>query len=146
MTTCHFPQFTARYPTYCHILEIIFLSQVVYVATYAYFILALVGYQELSSEPDLFFPFFLVLKFIFFIGWLKVSVGISGFYVFHEYNKVASAINHPFGDDEDDFQIGELISRHVWVRKSFLRLLKGSISQSGHRQDPVPVQGSPDAP
>ena len=30
--------------------------------------------------------------------------------------KVASAINQPFGDDEDDFQIGELISRHVWVK------------------------------
>ena len=47
----------------------------------------------------MFFPVFLVLKFVFFIGWLKV----------------AGAINHPFGDDEDDFQIGELISRHVWV-------------------------------
>ena len=52
---------------------IIFDLQVVNVATYAYFLLALVGYQELSSEPEMFFPFFLVLKFTFFIGLLKVS-------------------------------------------------------------------------
>jgi len=84
-------------------------SQVVYIATYSYFILALVGYQELSSEPELFFPFFLVLKFIFFIGWLKV----------------ASAINNPFGDDEDDFQVGELISRHVWAAGKILTQYRG---------------------
>ena len=28
---------------------------------------------------------------------------------------MAEAIAHPFGHDEDDFQIGELISRHIWV-------------------------------
>ena len=49
-----------------------YLLQVVYVATYAYFLLALVGYQILSEEPEIFFPFFLVLKFVFFIGLLKV--------------------------------------------------------------------------
>ena len=47
-------------------------SQVVNVATYVYFILALIGYQELHSEPELFFPVFLILKFVFFIGLLKV--------------------------------------------------------------------------
>ena len=47
--------------------------QVVYVATYAYFLLALVGYQILSEEPEIFFPFFLILKFVFFIGLLKVD-------------------------------------------------------------------------
>ena len=46
--------------------------KVVYVATYSYFILSLVGYQQLDSEPEMFFPVFLVLKFVFFIGWLKV--------------------------------------------------------------------------
>jgi len=85
-------------------------NQVVNVATYAYFLLALVGYQELSSEPEMFFPFFLVLKFTFFIGLLKV----------------ASAINYPFGDDEDDFQIGELISRHVWATGKILSQYKGA--------------------
>ena len=59
------------------IVFLIFYFQVVNVATYAYFLLALVGYQELSSEPEMFFPFFLVLKFTFFIGLLKVSAGFS---------------------------------------------------------------------
>ena len=47
-------------------------EQVVYVATYSYFILSLIGYQQLNSEPEILFPVFLVLKFVFFIGWLKV--------------------------------------------------------------------------
>ena len=44
-----------------------------YVATYSYFFLSLIGYQQLNSEPEMFFPVFLVLKFVFFIGWLKVG-------------------------------------------------------------------------
>merc|ERR1711953_627635 len=84
-------------------------SQVVYVATYSYFFLSLIGYQQLNSEPEMFFPVFLVLKFVFFIGWLKV----------------AGAINHPFGDDEDDFQVGELISRHVWATGKILSQYRG---------------------
>ena len=91
----------------------------VYVATYAYFLLALVGYQELRSEPEMFFPFFLVLKFTFFIGLLKVSIEHLRNDQMSKF-KVASAINYPFGDDEDDFQIGELISRHVWVSRAKL--------------------------
>jgi hypothetical protein len=75
--------------------------QVVDVATYFYFAMSLVGSQELeTSEARLYFPIILVLKFVFFVGWLKV----------------ADAIAHPFGEDEDDFQIGELVSRHIWVR------------------------------
>merc|ERR1719431_1267402 len=75
-------------------------KQVVNVAIYSYFALSLVGNQHLESDPETFFPIFLVLKFIFFIGWLKV----------------AAAISNPFGHDEDDFQIGDLISRHIWVK------------------------------
>ena len=48
------------------------MLQVVDVAIYFYFALSLVGNQELESHPEMFFPIFLVLKFIFFIGWLKV--------------------------------------------------------------------------
>lgn len=79
-------------------------KQVVDVAIYFYFALSLIGNQELESHPEMFFPIFLVLKFIFFIGWLKV----------------AEAIAHPFGHDEDDFQIGELISRHIWATGKLL--------------------------
>ena len=45
------------------------------VTTYAYFSLALVGYQDLEDDEghvDIYFPFFLVLRFILFIGLLKV--------------------------------------------------------------------------
>ena len=48
--------------------------QVVVVATYFYFGLSLIGSQELDTDDaQMFFPIILVLKFIFFIGWLKVS-------------------------------------------------------------------------
>ena len=48
--------------------------QVVNVATYFYFGLSLIGSQELDTDAaQMFFPIILVLKFIFFIGWLKVG-------------------------------------------------------------------------
>jgi len=59
-------------------------SQVVNIATYSYFALELIGDQELSADPRVGFPFFLVLKFILFIGILNVS----------------RAIDDPLGDDE----------------------------------------------
>ena len=40
-------------------------------------------------------------------------------------SQVAGAINHPFGDDEDDFQVGELISRHVWATGKILSQYRG---------------------
>ena len=30
---------------------------------------------ETSAGADIYFPFFLVFKFIFFVGWLKVNIG-----------------------------------------------------------------------
>ena len=56
---------------------------------YVYFALALVSSQELEKNPYTFVPIFLILKFIFFFGWLEV----------------AEALENPFGDDEDDFQV-----------------------------------------
>ena len=59
-------------------------------------------------------------------------------------------MNHPFGDDEDDFQIGELISRHVWVC-----ICSGAVFTQlmctqpifplylGHGEGAGPVQGRP---
>jgi len=73
--------------------------QVVYLAVYVYFICALIGSQVTANDPETYFPVFLVLKFIFFVGWLKV----------------AEALKNPFGDDGDDFEIGPLLSRHIWA-------------------------------
>ena len=77
MTFCHCLLFIGR----CFqikssfLLKIIDFSQLVNVTTYAYFTLALVGYQDLEDDEghvDVYFPFFLVLRFILFIGLLKV--------------------------------------------------------------------------
>ena len=91
MTIFKFPLFTSRFvlqiqkrSELCRIIssEISFNSslkvQVVVVATYFYFGLSLIGSQELDTDDaQMFFPIILVLKFIFFIGWLKVKQ-ISG--------------------------------------------------------------------
>jgi len=74
-------------------------KQVVNLGVYVYFVCALVGNQAILDDPETYFPFFLVLKFIFFVGWLKV----------------AGALKNPFGDDVDDFEIGPLLSRHIWA-------------------------------
>ncbi|CAG7827312.1 unnamed protein product [Allacma fusca] len=89
-------------------------TQVVTLAVYTYFIAALVGRQWVNPpqpwrskiypnyEVDLYFPIFLSLQFIFYIGWLKV----------------AETLINPFGEDDDDFELNWLIDRHIKV--SFL--------------------------
>ena len=76
-------------------------------AVWIYFTLSLIGSQAQKcepycndkSEPYTFIPICLVLKFIFFFGWLEV----------------AEAIENPFGNDADDFHICQLVRfyRHV---------------------------------
>jgi hypothetical protein len=39
------------------------------------------------------------LKFLFYFGWLKV----------------AESLYNPFGDDDEDFEMNELLDRHVSV-------------------------------
>ena len=73
---------------------------------YIFFALSLIGSQELDKDPYTFIPIFLILKFIFFFGWLEG----------------AEAIENPFGDDEDDFQVCELVSRHLWVKHYSIQL------------------------
>ena len=96
--------------------------QVVTLAVYSYFGAALIGAQWISPENDsayksaydlplgnqkakldLYYPFFLVVQFAFFFGWLKV----------------AETLINPFGEDDDDFELNRLIDRHTQVAKSF---------------------------
>ena len=55
--------------------------------------------NEDPEELDLYFPIFLTFEFLFYVGWLKV----------------ASALYNPFGDDDDDFAVMDLMNRHIKV-------------------------------
>ena len=59
----------------------------------------LFGFSEDPEELDLYFPIFLTFEFLFYMGWLKV----------------ASALYNPFGDDDDDFAVMDLMNRHIKV-------------------------------
>ncbi|XP_032574345.1 bestrophin-2 isoform X2 [Drosophila sechellia] len=80
-------------------------TQVVTLVLYTYFIAALLGRQMLPNvldrngreDPDLFFPLFTVLQFVFYVGWLKV----------------AEVLINPFGEDDDDIELNWLIDRHI---------------------------------
>ncbi|XP_060242238.1 bestrophin-1 [Meriones unguiculatus] len=81
-------------------------TQVVTVAVYSFFLACLVGRQFLNPaknypghEMDLVVPFFTILQFIFYMGWLKV----------------AEQLINPFGEDDDDYEANWLIDRHLQV-------------------------------
>ena len=95
-----------------------------YVATYTYFILSLIGYQQLNSEPEILFPVFLVLKFVFFIGWLKVW-------------KIYFLKEIFFSQ----FPGGRSYQSPIWGRRGRLSGWRVDISSClGHRQDPITIQ------
>ena len=92
-------------------------TQTVTIATYFYFAAALFGAQWIMPENkemflkvyntpageytklDMIFPFFVVIQFAFFVGWLKV----------------AETLINPFGEDDDDFELNRLVDRHLQV-------------------------------
>ncbi|KAG8227297.1 hypothetical protein J437_LFUL004846 [Ladona fulva] len=81
-------------------------TQVVTIATYSFFMAALVGRQFVEGknkpyqmEVDIYVPVFTILQFFFFMGLLKV----------------AEQLINPFGDDDEDFELNWLIDRHIKV-------------------------------
>ncbi|XP_025153867.1 bestrophin-4 isoform X2 [Harpegnathos saltator] len=81
-------------------------TQVVTLATYSFFAVALVGRQYIDGvekqfqlKIDKYLPIFTILQFFFFMGLLKV----------------AEQLINPFGDDDEDFELNWLIDRHVKV-------------------------------
>jgi len=57
----------------------------------------LAGYDD--TVHDFYVPFFTIMQFIFFHGWLKV----------------AEILINPFGDDDDDFDLNYLVDRNFQV-------------------------------
>ena len=52
-----------------------------------------------GDELDLYYPILSTVKFLFYFGWLKV----------------AQTLYNPFGEDDEDFQLNDLIQRHLKV-------------------------------
>ncbi|XP_021963480.1 bestrophin-3 [Folsomia candida] len=91
-------------------------TQVVTLAVYSYFLSCLMGRQWLFNregaiknsssaetedkwnELDIFLPFFTILQFLFYMGWLKT----------------AGSLLNPFGDD-DDFELNWFVDRNLQV-------------------------------
>ena len=97
-------------------------TQVVTISVILYFLAALFGrqyleppenHQELDTfnatsfttgtapftdhTPDLIFPFFTVVEFLCYMGWIKVAEGLL----------------NPYGDDDEDFELTYIISRNL---------------------------------
>ena len=91
--------------TYGHVPIPLVYSQVVHLAVYFYFGVSLISEQWIiwRKEGDevlyLYYPFFMTMKFLFYFGWLRV----------------AETLYNPFGEDDDDFALEELIDRHAKV-------------------------------
>ena len=82
-----------------------------------YFIVAIISEQELTKDPRLIIPIILILKLIFFFGWLEV----------------AKAIDDPWdGKDYEDFKVAtcEIGQNHLLSLSSLhSNWLKGLLSQ-----------------
>ncbi|XP_052848386.1 bestrophin-4-like isoform X1 [Drosophila gunungcola] len=80
-------------------------TQVVTLATYAFFLFSALGQQwtENGVQDGLnvvrYFPILTVLQFFFYMGWLKVG----------------ETLINPFGEDDDDFELNWIIDRNITV-------------------------------
>ncbi|KAK0394443.1 hypothetical protein QR680_000739 [Steinernema hermaphroditum] len=82
-------------------------TQVVCLTVRLYFIICLMGRQNLENAPDkeyvddfnLHVPLMTIFQFVFYMGWMKV----------------AEALLNPLGDDDDDFELNFLLDRNMQV-------------------------------
>ena len=79
--------------------------QVVHLAVYVFLAVTLIGEQWIiwrkpgDEEVDLYYPIFMTVRFLFIFGWLRV----------------AQTLYNPFGEDDVDFELNELLNRHLKV-------------------------------
>ena len=79
-------------------------------AVYVYFAVSLIGEQWViwrqpgDEEVDLYYPIFMTVRFLFIFGWLRV----------------AETLYNPFGEDDEDFELNELLNRHFKVCMSIV--------------------------
>ena len=67
-------------------------------AVYVYFLVAVIAEQELTEDPRLIIPIMLILKLVFFFGWLEV----------------AKAIDDPWdGKDHEDFKVSAFLFQPI---------------------------------
>merc|ERR1712013_924005 len=86
--------------TYGHIPVPLVYTQVVTLAVYVYFAVSLIGEQwTMQEKVDLYYPIFMTVRFLFIFGWLRV----------------AETLYNPFGEDDEDFELNELLDRHFRV-------------------------------
>ena len=72
---------------------------------YVFCLVSLLGEQWTEEdEVDLYYPIFITIKFLFYFGWLRV----------------AETLYNPFGEDDDDFELNELLNRHFRVGLSIV--------------------------
>jgi len=90
---------------YGHVPIPLVYSQVVHLAVYFYFGVTLISEQWIIKRKEgdeviyLYYPIFMTMKFLFYFGWLRV----------------AETLYNPFGEDDNDFALEELMDRHVKV-------------------------------
>uniref|UniRef100_A0A914WQ31 Bestrophin homolog n=1 Tax=Plectus sambesii TaxID=2011161 RepID=A0A914WQ31_9BILA len=82
---------------------------------------------EVRFGVDLFFPFATVVQFFFYVGWVKV----------------AESLFNPFGGDDDDFEVVELLAKNL---QNGLLIVDGAFNKTPAQiRDPYSKTGS-DAP
>ena len=123
-------------------------TQVVHLAIYVFFLISLVSDQfiiwrrEGDDEPDILVPFFTMLKFLFIFGenmhdnFFYSSSNTKG------WLKTAETMYDPFGEDEEDYNICNLLERHLRSTSEFLDCVILSCRRAGH----VYVSSSEDTP
>ncbi|CAL1271225.1 unnamed protein product [Larinioides sclopetarius] len=96
-------------------------TQVVTMATYAFFVACMFGRQNVNIESDkpsspevhrydYYIPIFTILQLMFYMGLLKV----------------AEQLINPFGDDDEDFELNWIIDRHMKVSYLGVDTLNGT--------------------